>query len=162
MAMSYGGFSGRGAFTTPIGGLQCPVCGYSGETWQFGPSPIAMNPYQGNLGLAGAWGLGGLRTWGETYSRQFTATGLPTDEEITEMVYDTIDADPWVPYDADINVEVEAGEVTLTGTVPSKRAKLAVGDDAWWIPGVVDVRNDLAVSGRHRVKPGREREETTG
>jgi hypothetical protein len=98
------------------------------------------------------WGLGGLRTWGGTYSPQFTATGLPTDEEIVEMVYDAIDDDPLIPYDADIDVKCDAGEVTLTGTVPNKRMKHAAGDDAWWVPGVVDVHNQINVSGRRRAK----------
>ena len=97
-------------------------------------------------------GIGGLRTHGGTYSPEFMATGLPTDEEIAEMIYDTIDIDPLVPYDADIDVEVDAGIVTLTGTVPNKHAKHAVGDDAWWVPGVTDVRNNITVSERRRVK----------
>jgi hypothetical protein len=83
-------------------------------------------------------------------------TGLPTDDEIAEMVYDAIDADPIIPYDADINVDVDAGTVTVTGTVPSKQVKHAVGDDAWWIPGVDDIRNDLQVATR---RGGREETE---
>ncbi|HEY8477426.1 MAG TPA: BON domain-containing protein, partial [Chloroflexota bacterium] len=49
-------------------------------------------------------------------------------------------------------VEVDSGVVTLTGTVPNKRVKAAAGDDAWWVPGVVDVRNELQVTGRHRYR----------
>ena len=104
--------------------------------------------------------MGGLRRWGGTYSPQYTATGLPTDEEITEMVYDAIDADPLIPYDADINVAVDAGVVTLTGTVPNKRVKHAAGDDAWWVPGVVDVNNELEVTGRRRAKTAPRETET--
>lgn len=96
--------------------------------------------------------MGGLRRWGGAYSPQYVATGLPTDEEIEEMVYDAIDADPLIPYDADINVEVDSGVVTLTGTVLNKTEKHAAGDDAWWVPGVVDVKNELKVTGRRRVK----------
>ncbi len=97
-------------------------------------------------------GLGGLRRHGGTYTQQFLTTGLPTDEEIAEMIYDQLDVDPLIPYDADINVDVDAGTVTLTGTVPDKAAKHAAGDDAWWIPGVDDVKNELQVSGRHRYR----------
>jgi|GEM_PF-2050745 len=98
------------------------------------------------------WGLGGGRTWGGTYSPQFLSTGLPTDSEIVEMIYDAMDDDPVVPFDADINVDSNAGTVTLTGTVHSKLVKHAVGDDAWWIPGVDDVQNNLQVVSR-RVTP---------
>ncbi|TAK37144.1 MAG: BON domain-containing protein [Chloroflexota bacterium] len=108
----------------------------------FGFSP--SQPY------TSGWGLGGLRTWGGTYTPQYLTTGLPTDEEITEMVYDTMDSDPLVPWDAEITVDVNAGEVTLSGTVPNKRIKHAAGDDAWWIPGVTDVHNQIQVAGRHR------------
>jgi len=97
-------------------------------------------------------GLGGLRRHGGTYTQQFLTTGLPTDQEITEMIYDQMDVDPLIPYDADINVDVDAGVVTLTGTVPDKAAKHAAGDDAWWVPGVDDVNNQITVSGRHRYR----------
>jgi hypothetical protein len=109
-----------------------------------------MNPMQFNPGpMQTGWGLGGLRRWGGTYSPQFMLTGLPTDEEIVEMVYDAIDNDPLIPYDADINVDADAGTVTLTGTVMTKQIKHAAGDDAWWIPGVDDVCNELGVERRH-------------
>ena len=64
------------------------------------------------------------------------------------MIYDSLDADPLIPSDVDVNVDVNAGVVTLTGTVPTKRMKHAAGDDAWWIPNVVDVNNMLKVEGR--------------
>ena len=66
------------------------------------------------------------------------------------MIYDALDADPLVPYDADIDVAVDSGEVTLTGTVPNKRVKHSIGDNAWWVPGVTDVHNHLAIGGRRR------------
>jgi hypothetical protein len=131
-----------------------PNMGYgAGMGYGYG-SPWAFNQGYGYSPAwgSGGWGLGGLRTWGGTYSPQFTATGLPTDEEITEMVYDALDDDMLVPWDADINVDVKAGEVTLTGTVPNKRIKHSAGDDTWWVPGVIDVHNELSVSGRHRYR----------
>lgn len=139
-------------FVAPYGAFHCPVCGYSGSTWHAGPSPSATFASGSFAPWVSFGGLGGLRRHGGAYSPQFTATGLPTDEEITEMIYDTLDADPFVPYDADINVEVDSGIVTLAGTVPNKRVKHAVGDDSWWVPGVVDVRNNIQVSGHRRVK----------
>lgn len=145
----------------------CPQCGFQfgpvGPTGPFGYTPGFGMGFGGPWGFGpaygysppwgtGGWGLGGLRTWGGTYSPQYLSTGLPTDEEITEMVYDALDDDPLIPWDADINVDVKAGEVTLTGTVPNKRIKHSAGDDTWWVPGVVDVHNELQVSGRHRFR----------
>jgi len=106
------------------------------------PTQFAATPMQ--MG----WGLGGMRRWGGSYSPQFMMTGLPTDEEIVEMVYDAIDNDPLIPYDAEINVDADAGTVTLSGTVMNKQIKHAAGDDAWWIPGVDDVHNELNVERR--------------
>ncbi len=126
--------------------------GYFTNPWYWGwMSPTALG-----------WGLGGLRRWGGTYSPQFTMTGLPTDNEIVEMVYDAIDADPLIPFDADINVESDAGTVTLTGTVATKEIKHAAGDDAWWIPGVDDVRNELQVERRRPAMAQRREQATMG
>lgn len=123
------------------------------------PAGYGMNPWAAwNFNpIALGWGLGGGRRWGGTYSPQFAMTGLPTDEETTEMVYDAIDADPLIPFDADINVDTDAGTVTLTGTVPNKQIKHAVGDDAWWIVGVDDVRNELQVQPRRGGQEGQTR-----
>ena len=136
------GYPGQWGFQGPMygGGWMSPWATWGG-TWAV-PGPIG--------------GLGGLRRHGGDYSQQYYGTGLPTDEEITEMVYDTLDLDPLVPPDAEINVDVDAGTVTLTGTVPNKAAKHAAGDDAWWAPGVVDVNNSLTVSGRRRVRSGQQ------
>lgn len=138
------------------GNYACPTCGIQAASpWDYGYFPGYMGGFMPGF-MPGwtmpSWGLGGLRTWGGTYSPQFTATGLPTDEEITEMIYDALDDDPIVPYDAPIDIDVSAGVVTLSGTVPNKRVKHAAGDDAWWIPGVVDVRNDIEVGGRRRAR----------
>lgn len=95
--------------------------------------------------------------YGGMYGPGFTGA-MPSDDEIREMVEESIDADPAVPYDSDINVDVTGGIVTLTGTVPSKRIKHAVGDDAWWVTGVWDVNNNLQVTGRRERMAGAPRE----
>jgi len=141
-------------FTSPFGAFHCPVCGYSGPIWHVGPS-TAFTPtgWVAPIGLGGnIGGLGGLRSHGGVYSPEYVATGLPTDEEIVEMIYDTIDLDPLIPYDADIDVESDAGRVTLSGSVSNPNAKHSAGDDAWWTPGVVDVINNIEVTGRRRLR----------
>ncbi|MBI2864063.1 MAG: BON domain-containing protein [Chloroflexi bacterium] len=154
MANRYG--MDQGNYTCPSCGFQMSAAPYYGFQPGFAPS---FAPGWG-WGFPN-WGLGGLRTWGGTYSPQYTATGLPTDEEIEEMVYDALDDDPIVPYDAPIDVDVAAGVVTLTGTVPNKRVKHAAGTDAWWIPGVVDVVNSLELSGRRRARSAPIEHQTT-
>lgn len=148
MPFGMGGMGGMGGIGGPFtwpGTFQpgfpgwAPGFGFPG--WMGGYGPPALG-----------YGLGGLRRWGGTYTPQYSTTGLPTDEEITEMIYDSLDADPLIPWDADVDVSVDAGTVTLTGTVPNKRIKHAAGDDAWWIPGVIDVQNNLEVTGRHRAR----------
>ncbi len=157
-----GGFGqgGFGPMGFPPGAGFGGFSGMSPGMFGFGyPASFWGNPfftgYMSPVGLG--WGLGGLRRWGGTYTPQFMMTGLPTDNEITEMVYDAIDADPIIPFDADINVDCDAGKVTLTGTVSNKEIKHAAGDDAWWIPGVDDVDNQITVVPR-RAAAGEEAE----
>ena len=56
---------------------------------------------------------------------------LATNQPIACMVVNSINTDSGVPSDSDITVDVEAGIVTLSGTVPTKFAKHRAGDDAW-------------------------------
>lgn len=152
-SMMPGTFAPPSAFPGMIGpGMMNPGMMAPG---MFGPglmapwvAPNAFN-WWGATPTQLGWGLGGGRRWGGSYTPQFMVSGLPTDNEIVEMIYDAIDEDPLIPYDAPIDVNSDAGTVTLTGDVMSKEIKHAAGDDAWFIPGVIDVRNDLTVTGRH-------------
>jgi len=90
------------------------------------------------------------------YGPGFYTESWPSDDQIRDMIYDSIDADPVVPFDTDVNVEVTGGVVTLTGTVPSKRIKHAIGDDAWWVPGVWDVNNNIQIAPRRKVREAEE------
>jgi len=155
MGSQFGGFNGYNQFGptnfAPPGFSQpsyFPATNWGGG---YGFTPPA-NAWMGPAAMG--WGLGGARTWGGTYSPQFLSTGLPTDSEIVEMCYDAMDDDPVIPFDAEINVDSDAGTVTLTGTVHSKLVKHAAGDDAWWIPGVDDVHNELRVVAPQRSQTG--------
>lgn len=44
-----------------------------------------------------------------------------------------------------VRVDVSGGVVTLAGTVASSTEKKAAEDDAWAVPGVKDVRNQLQI-----------------
>ncbi|HUV05318.1 MAG TPA: BON domain-containing protein [Armatimonadota bacterium] len=117
---------------------------WAGPAWGWAPG-MAMGPaYGAGYGAGPGWG------YGPSYAPAYYG-GLPTDSEIEEMIYDAIDADPLIPFDANVDVSVEAGTVYLRGEVPSKRMKHAAGDDAWWIAGVVDVHNEIKVTARKRV-----------
>jgi hypothetical protein len=122
-------------------GSSCAPVGFEGMTGQYGGAFGGYGPgYMGTYPMQQGFYGGG--------SPYQSFAGMPDDEDIEEMIFDSLDADPMVPYDGDIDVEVQAGVVTLTGTVPNKRIKHAVGDDAWWVPGVLDVNNNLQVVGR--------------
>jgi hypothetical protein len=84
------------------------------------------------------------------------------DEAIRELVFDVIDADPTILPDVDVEIDVNAGIVTLKGRVPGKRTKHAVGEAVWWIPSVVDVNNQLQVSPRRERRPNKRAEATRG
>jgi|GEM_PF-1337976 len=66
------------------------------------------------------------------------------DEEIARDVRQSLIWDTYVDADR-VDVEVEDGTVILKGTVDAIVEKRSAGDDAWDIPGVRDVRNELTV-----------------
>lgn len=142
-------FAGPMAYPT-YGYMPGMMGGPWGMGYPYGTGGAMGFPY-GFQPSYGPW-FGGPMTWGGTFPGMYGGwaytEGWPSDEQIQEMIYDSIDADPVVPYDSDITVEVTGGVVTLSGTVPNKRVKHAVGDDAWWVPGVWDVNNNLQIVGR--------------
>lgn len=73
-----------------------------------------------------------------------TTTTTRTDTLIREDIENQITADSRV-FNSEVTVSVDNGVVTLSGRVPSYRAKTAAGDAAWIVPGVVDVINNITV-----------------
>lgn len=67
-----------------------------------------------------------------------------TDEKIKREIVDQLYWDTRVNA-AEIKVEVEDGEVTLTGSVDTIASRSAATSDAWMINGVTDVHNSLRV-----------------
>ena len=126
--------------------------------WAYGgfppgyPNPF-WNPFSGYGTAPFSWD-GTLPTFGMGYG---PPTYVPrNDTEIKDFVERAIDSDPMVPPDADISVQVQNGVVTLTGTVPNKRIKHAAGDDAWWVPPVRDVHNEIQIVSRRERAAGAE------
>ncbi len=73
-----------------------------------------------------------------------TEPPVKTDRDIKSEVVDHLRQNQYTE-DENITVDVEHDVVILTGEVKSSRAKRAAGDDAWDVPGVVDVSNRLSV-----------------
>jgi hypothetical protein len=68
-----------------------------------------------------------------------------SDDRIREDVNDRLTADPRIDA-SDIDVRVQNGEVTLSGTVDERRTRRLAEEIIEDPPGVRDVRNDLRVS----------------
>lgn len=67
-----------------------------------------------------------------------------TDSEIQQAVLQELKWDTRVE-ETDVGVEVDAGVVTLTGTVSSWAKRLAAQEAAHRVAGVLDVANDISV-----------------
>jgi len=83
--------------------------------------------------------------------------GPTNDAEVEEFLYDALDL---LAGASDVEVRLESGRATLTGTVPHKRLKRDVGEIAWAIPGLNDVQNNVTIAARRRSRGvgGRESE----
>ena len=75
-----------------------------------------------------------------------------SDERIQEEVCELLTRHPAIDA-SDVEVRVEGGEVTLTGTVDSRRTKRLVEDVVDQCGGVVDVSNQLRI-GHQAGAPG--------
>lgn len=71
------------------------------------------------------------------------------DKDIANDIVTKLESKAEVDAD-DVNVRVNNGDVTLTGTVPSWAARSEAFNSALFTPGVLNVTNRLAVSGLSR------------
>jgi hypothetical protein len=69
----------------------------------------------------------------------------PSDRQIREEIMDALAHNENLDV-SDVSARVEAGRVTLSGTVDEEMAKEAIEDLVQFIPGVEQVSNDLIVS----------------
>jgi hypothetical protein len=149
-------------YGTGYAGIGHPYLGFQSAArvaaWQ--PGPILAGP-PSSVMLGAYPGVGYGQSIGPVVPPSVFAPAWPAwnspmptpiqpldDDAIRELVFEMIDADPTVLPDVDVEIDVNAGIVTLKGRVPGKRTKHAVGEAAWWIPSVVDVNNQLQVSPR--------------
>lgn len=71
---------------------------------------------------------------------------LPSDHELKSVLVGRLRENIFTQ-DARIRVEVDHRVVVLGGEVDSLITKRVAGDDAWDTPGIVNVSNQLVVSG---------------
>ena len=73
------------------------------------------------------------------------ADHVPSDREMKSVLVSRLHENPYTE-DAQTRVDVADRTVVLLGDVTSPDAKYAAADDAWAVPGVVEVDNRLNVA----------------
>jgi osmotically-inducible protein OsmY len=71
--------------------------------------------------------------------------GDPVDVDL--HVQEALDRYALVPDDSDVQVDVKGGVVTLTGHVSNWAEHDAAVSAAWMATGVIDVRDELSITG---------------
>jgi len=143
--------------------MQQEVYGYGGAT-----PGVAAPAFIGQTVAPGTFGLGtpgpalGIpevatvhRLLAVVAMRRGQPMGPTSDTEIEEFIYDALEFLPW---SNEVEVRVDGGRATLTGSVPHKRLKRDVGEIAWAIPAINDVQNNLTIVARRRRPQAREGE----
>jgi BON domain len=87
---------------------------------------------------------------------------IPSDDEVENLISEAVDSEPLFVGNVEVEVQCEAGVVTLTGNVPHKSIKHAIGELAWGAPGIADVKSNLELSGRWRIRAGLRKEAAPG
>jgi osmotically-inducible protein OsmY len=86
---------------------------------------------------------------GDPYPCSGPGCALPVNRADAEIQHDVVDAlrhDAYVDA-SQIYVATTEGVVTLTGTVHTVYQKRLAGNDAWGVPGVMGLHNDLVITG---------------
>lgn len=97
---------------------------------------------------------GGWGNWGGQSAPGYSGTSDLTDAQVQSLIYDTLDNDPMVPHNANVDVAVNNGTVTLSGEVRGRQVKRHLGQIAWAAPGVRDVNNEITIRGRQQSGAG--------
>ena len=125
--------------------LQNPSQGYSQGQW--GGAGGMQNPVGGFGGYGAGYG-GGLSNYGSFGQNQGRHTGRGpkgyqrSDERIREDINERLTQHPEVDA-TEIEVQVQNGEVTLTGSVEQRHEKRIAEDIAESVSGVKDVHNQI-------------------
>lgn len=85
------------------------------------------------------WSLGCERVDNQL---EVTPSEADNDDEVSDALRMAMEKDPLV-HAEQISIEVHNGSVTLNGYVPSQEEKRLVELDAWYVPGVFEVVNEV-------------------
>ena len=122
------------------------------------PDGVEATALDGNVTLTGTVGYGQERAAAErAVSGLIGLRNVRNDIEISYNVDDQVGVDlhvqealdrsALVPDDSDVEVATKGGIITLTGHVRTWAEHDAVIDAAWMAGGVIDVRDDLQITG---------------
>jgi hypothetical protein len=138
-------FGGARTGRTPLFGT-----GGGGFGTGFSSYGAAMGPY-GAGALGGGWGAYGERERGR-YAGRGPKGWQRSDDRIREDINERLTDHPHIDA-SEIEVKVQNGEVTMTGTVDERHAKRLAEDIAESVSGVREVHNQI------RIRQGRMTEE---
>jgi hypothetical protein len=128
------------------------------ETWR--PQPFGGRPsmFGGGQFSSGPWGghyqggtsYRGSGTWMEqNYAGRGPKNYQRSDDRIREEVADRLTDDPRIDA-SEIDVAVQSGEITLSGTVPDRQQKRLAEDLAESVSGVREVNNHVRIARQDR------------
>lgn len=121
--------------------------GYNNQGFGYGTAYGYGPNFNSGYGYGQGWGNYPFEENEGEYSGVGPQNYRRSDQRIEEDVCDELTADSYV--DAhDVNVSVNNGVVTLSGTVPTRDMRRRAEEDADSVNGVNDVRNDLRI-GQH-------------
>ena len=128
-----------------------------GRGWLTVPDGVEATAQDGNLTLTGTVGFGAERSAAELAVAGLT--GVRNVRDDIEISYDTdpVDVDlhvqealhrsALVPDDSDVKVATDGSIITLTGHVRTWAEHDAVVGAAWMARGVIDVHDELHITG---------------
>jgi osmotically-inducible protein OsmY len=121
------------------------------------PDGVEATALDGNLTLTGTVGYGKERAAAERAVAGLTGVRNIRDDIEISYGTDAVDVDlhvqealhrsALVPDDSDVKVATKGGSIALTGHVRTWAEHDAVVDAAWMARGVIDVRDDLEITG---------------
>jgi hypothetical protein len=120
--------------------------GWSNQNRDFGSTGEGRWSGQqfGNASAMQGGGFGGA-SYGGAFAGRGPRNYQRSDDRVREDVNERLTADPRIDA-SDIDVRVQNGEVTLSGTVDERRTRRLAEEIIEDLPGVRDVRNEIRVS----------------
>ena len=121
------------------------------------PDGVEAAAHNGNITLVGTVRYGYQRTAAEARVAALTGVRNVKDDiviswdadpvDVTLAVQDALDRNALIPDDSDVTVDTTGNSVTLTGHVRTWAEHDAVVGTAWMAQGVIDVRDELQITG---------------